>query len=285
MTLTAVCLVLGAAFLHAYWNYLSKKAMGGVYFVWLVAVAASVIYLPVAIYAFVRADIFGAKELALCLISACIHLVYMQLLQTGYQRGELSLVYPLARSTGPVVATLAAIFFLGEQPTKLALLGGIVMVTGIFFLTSGTRSQHGSRHRASLIFGICTGVIIGCYTIWDGYLVSIALISPLLLDYFTNLGRALLMLPYIYKNRLNVTREWRRSQADILQVALLMPAAYILILYAMRIAPISYIAPAREISVLFGVLLGSILLGEGHLLRRLSWSIVVVSGMFILASH
>jgi len=285
MTMTAVCLVLGAAFLHAYWNYLSKKAKAGAHFVWLVAVVASVLYLPVAIYAFVQTEIFGAKELALCLISACVHLVYMLLLQTGYQKGELSLVYPLARSTGPLVATLAAIVVLGEQPTDLALLGGTVMITGIFFLTIGTKSRSSLRHRSSLIFGISTGMIIGCYTIWDGYLVSIVLISPLLLDYFTNLGRSLLMLPYIFRNRMEVTSEWRRNRLNILWVAFLMPAAYIMILYAMRITPISYIAPAREISVLFGVLLGSILLGEGHLLRRLSWSIVVVSGMFILASH
>ncbi len=285
MTATALVLILTAAFLHATWNYLSKRSMGGSCFIWLVAVAASILYLPIAIYAYTMSVNFGFKELGLCLVSASIHLVYFFLLQTGYQRGELSLVYPLARATGPLLSTIAAIVLLGEQPTHLALLGGAIIILGIFFLTRNPRGQALLRTRPSLVFGIATGLVIGCYTVWDGYLVSIALISPLLLDYFTTLGRSLLMLPYIINNKQAVIKEWQNSRTEILGVALLSPAAYIMVLYAMTSTPIHYVAPAREISVIFGVLLGSILLKEGHLTRRLSWSVIVVLGMFVLASN
>ena len=285
MTATALALVLTAAFFHATWNYLSKRSMGGACFIWLVAVTASILYLPVAIYAYTTSVSFGLPELGLCLVSASIHLIYFFLLQTGYQRGELSLVYPLARATGPLLSTVAAILLLGEEPTSLALLGGAIIILGIFFLTRNTGGQALLRNRPSLIFGVSTGLVIGCYTVWDGYLVSVALISPLLLDYFTTLGRSLLMLPYIVSNQQAVMEEWRNSRAEILGVALLSPAAYIMVLYAMTSTPIHYIAPAREVSVIFGVLLGSILLKEGHLVRRLSWSVIVVLGMFVLASN
>ena len=118
MNETALALVLGAALFHASWNYLSKRSDGGAAFVWLVAVAASVLYLPLAIIVYIFRDSpFGIRELGFCLVSASIHLVYMLLLQAGYQRGDLSLVYPLARATGPLVATIAAITACLEAPS------------------------------------------------------------------------------------------------------------------------------------------------------------------------
>jgi drug/metabolite transporter (DMT)-like permease len=286
MNETALALVLGAALFHASWNYLSKKSNGGAAFVWLVAVSASVIYLPLAIIVYILSDSpFGWYELSLCLVSACIHLVYMLLLQAGYQRGDLSLVYPTARATGPLVATVAAIVILGESPSALSLVGGLIIIFGIFFLTGGAGKSDPHKVRASLLFGISTGLAIGCYTIWDSYVVSVILIPPLLLDYFTSLGRAALMAPYMLRNPSLVKAEWRKNHYNILGVAVLMPLAYLMILYALIFTPVSYIAPAREISVMFGVIMGSLLLKEGFLRRRLLWSAVVLAGMFVLVTN
>jgi drug/metabolite transporter (DMT)-like permease len=286
MNTTALALVLGAALFHASWNYLSKKSNGGAAFVWLVAVSASVIYLPLAIIVYIFTDSpFGWHELSFCLVSASIHLVYMLLLQAGYQRGDLSLVYPLARATGPLIATIAAILILGETPSTLGLIGGLIIITGIFFLTGGASENHSSKVRTSLAFGLGTGVAIGCYTIWDSYVVSVILIPPLLLDYFTSLGRAILMAPYILRNPRLVMTEWQQNRYNIVGVAVLMPLAYLMILYALIFTPVSYIAPAREISVLFGVIMGSTLLKEGFLRKRLLWSVVVLGGMFVLVSN
>lgn len=286
MTEAAVALVLLAAILHATWNYLSKKSNGGPAFVWLVAVTATAIYSPLALYFYLQSiSVFGMRELGLCMVSAGIHVFYMLLLQTGYRRGELSLVYPLARATGPLISATAAILILGETPNALALAGGAVILTGVFFLGLGPRHLLTEKSNVSIVFGVSTGVAIGCYTLWDGYLVSQVLVPPVLLDYFSNLGRAVLMAPIAVAQRQQVKMEWQRNRSSIVIVALLMPGAYILILYALVFTPISYIAPAREVSVLIGVLMGSILLNEGQLGRRLFWSTVMLVGMAMLVLH
>src|SRR5215218_8474120 len=129
MTLPILGLVLLAAVAHAVWNLLAKGGQGGQGFVWLYTVAASVLYLPVLVVALVIAPgPLGWEAFVFMAVSGALRTVYASLLQRGYGTGDLSLVYPLARGTGPLLATIAAVAFFGERPGLVPLLGALLIV-------------------------------------------------------------------------------------------------------------------------------------------------------------
>lgn len=285
MTGFALSLVLVAAFFHASWNFLAKRAGGGAVFVWLFAVCSSVIFLPVALgMLLLRAPTLGPTEGAFVALSAALHVVYFVLLQRGYGAGDLSVVYPTARATGPTIATLAAIVLFSERPSALALAGGVLVVVGVLFLV---RKRGGpvdrSRLTTSLLFGVGAGSLTACYTISDAWAVSVLLMPPLFLQYGSILGRAILLAPHAAANRDRVREVWTRNRREVVGVAVLNPLGYFLVLTALQVTPVSYVAPAREVSVLIAVVMGTRLLGEGEARRRLGWGLLIVGGIVLLA--
>jgi drug/metabolite transporter (DMT)-like permease len=285
LTAFAFGLVLTAAFIHASWNYLAKRAgQGGAAFVWLFAAISSAFYAPVAIFVYFwqKPDI-GPLQLVFMAGSALIHVVYFLILQKGYREGDLSLVYPLARGTGPTISTLVAILFLGERPSALALFGAFLVAAGVFFLSGGSVGFRGSLKRG-VGYGLLTGITIAAYTLWDKYAVSTLLIPPLLQDYCTNLGRVIMLAPVAFRNWGDVRKEWRVHRKEAIGVGLLCPLSYILVLTALVSAPVSYIAPAREVSILIAAVMGSRLLAEKDIRRRLPAAVAIVVGVIALAA-
>src|SRR5688572_22735800 len=119
MTLLALVLVLTSAVIHASWNYLSKKVQGGAGFVWLLSFGSMLLYAPLGLFVLSQSS-FEVSQIGWMLVSALLHMGYFILLNRGYRSGDMSLVYPLARGTGPMLSTTAAILFLGERPTIIA---------------------------------------------------------------------------------------------------------------------------------------------------------------------
>jgi drug/metabolite transporter (DMT)-like permease len=280
----ALTLVLVAAVIHATWNLLSKKAGGDAVFVWLCSTASAVIFGPLAIgVVIVEQPRLGWIELSFLLTTAVCHTGYFVFLQRGYRTGELSVVYPLARSTGPLLSTLVAIMVLGEHPTGIALAGGGLVLAGIVALSWNPQGHRNLRMGPAIGYGVLTGSFIAAYTLFDKYAVSSLHLPPILVDYGSSLGRSLILLPVVVKRREQARWEWKTKRASIVAVALLCPIAYILVLTAMAFTPVSYIAPAREISILVGMILGSRFLGEGHSPRRLAAGGAMVAGIVALA--
>jgi len=284
MTVTAFFLVLAAAFCHATWNFFVKRLNGGAELAWMFAVVSSIIYMPVAIFVFImEKPTFGWLEMGFVVGSAIIHLGYFLLLQAGYRSGDLSLVYPTARATGPLLSVSMAVLILGEAISLQLAVGAVIIIIGVVSLTGGF-SKRPDNFRASLLFGIGSGTFIGCYTVWDAHAVSTIMISPLILEITGLICRALFLAPIGLRRMETVRTFWREQRLIILVVATIMPLAYILVLYAMTFTPVVYVAPLRESSVLLTVLMGSILLHEGDLKRRLGWAVVIVTGVALLAT-
>lgn len=284
MSLLALSLVLSAAFIHATWNLLAKRAGGGAAFIWLFGALSALLYAPLAIgIVILQQPYIGPMQLLFIVGSATIHVGYYLVLQRGYREGDLSLVYPLARGTGPMLSTAAAIAFFGERPTAIALSGALLIGVSVFVLTSGSRFQGGPAARAGVKFGLITGCIIACYTLWDKQAVSVLMIPPLLLDWSTSVTRGILMAPYAIRHWDEVRKEWNTHRREALGVAALNPLSYIFVLTALVFTPVSYVAPAREISILIGTLFGAKLLSEGDTRRRMLAASGMVAGVFALA--
>jgi len=283
MTTFALGIVLLSAILHATWNLFAKRAGGGAVFIWLVNCIAGVAYLPFAIstVALEKPDI-GWPQLAFMAGSAVLQLGYFLALLRGYRLGDLSLVYPLARGTGPLIATIGAILLFAERPSPLALGGMLLIACGAFMLTAAPSVITRTGGFGAVGYGLVTGLLIGAYTLWDKYAVSTLLTPPLLQYYGSALGQVLLLTPYVLRHRSEIGPEWRERKRPLLVVGLVSPISYILVLTALAMSPVSYVAPTREISILLGAILGARFLAEGDSRRRLIASGAMVVGVMAL---
>ncbi|SFL75206.1 EamA family transporter [Pelosinus propionicus] len=284
MTGSAIVLILFAAFGHATWNYLAKKACGGTAFIWLFAALSTLLYLPLALWIIViQKPNIGWHQLGFMLGSAILHSLYYIMLDKGYRIGDLSVIYPLARGTGPMLSTIAAIVFLDEHPSAIALVGTVLIGLGIVVITGNPFKLADPTARKPMIFAILCGTMIAGYTLSDKLAVSTFLIPPLLLDWSANLGRVFLLTPYAFKNWDKIKDQWTRHKMEAISVAILCPLAYILVLTAMVFNPVSYIAPAREVSILIGTAMGARLLSEGNIKIRAIGASAMVIGLGALS--
>ena len=284
MTTGALTLILAAAVIHATWNLLNKQASGHQTFTWLVAVLSAAFYAPATITIIEIWQLkIGFVELGMMAGSAALHTAYFVLLHQGYRAGDLSLVYPLARGTGPLLSTIAAIIFLGERPSMIALLGVLLIIGGVLVLTGNSAQLRQSANRAAVGYALITGMFIAAYTLWDKQAVSRFAIAPMVLDWGANVGRSLFLTPYALIYSDHAVNEWREHKFEAIAIAILIPLSYILVLTAMRFTPVSYVAPAREISILIGTAMGARLLAEADAPRRLGAAGAMVLGVVALA--
>jgi len=284
MSLEALALILGAAVIHATWNLLNKQASGHATFTWLVAVLSAVFYAPVTITIIEIWQLkIGFIEIGVIAGSAALHTAYFVLLNQGYRAGDLSLVYPLARGTGPLLSSVAAIVILGERPSIVAGIGALLIIGGVLILTGNLARLSRSDSRSAVVYALITGLFIAAYTLWDKQAVSRYAIAPLVLDWGANVCRSILLTPFalIYSDQ--AIDEWREHKWEAIAIAVLIPLSYILVLTAMRFTPVSYVAPAREISILIGTVFGARLLAETDAPRRLGAASAMVLGVVALA--
>jgi uncharacterized membrane protein len=290
MPLSALALVVLAGLIHASWNIGAKKADGDVRFVAFTALVLMVFWAPVGVWVgWQQVPLWGVIEWALVLASALIHVGYFIVLLRGYKKADLTVVYPLARGSGPLLSSMVAIVFLGEQISALGLVGILGVVCGVFLIAGGPGlwkaahdPQQQARVRTGIFYGASTGLFIASYTVIDGYAVKVALMSPILVDYVGNLLRLVFLLPTLLRDRTVVAQMWREQRRYALIVGIFSPVSYVLVLYAMQVAPLSHVAPAREVSMLFAALLGGHLLGEKDRGLRILGAALIAMGVMAL---
>jgi len=318
---TALALILAAAAAHATWNLFTKQASaaGGPSFVWLMSLTATVLYAPVVVGSVLLSPPRLTALAWLFMIgTGLLQVGYFLFLQAGYGRGDLSLVYPLGRGSGALLAALAGITLLGERPGPAGITGIVLVVLGVLVLGApgraagsapvpGTapllaprpspapgapraprapgapRAPRAPRASRAIIFALVTGTFIASYTLWDKYAVSTLRVPPLLQGYASLPVMALVLAPFALRQRDRTTRVWHRYRRQVTGAAVLSPLAYILVLIAMSFTAVSAVAPAREVSVLAGVILGRRLLGEGSLARRLAAAGAIAAGIVCIA--
>jgi len=293
VSLTAIMLILAAAVAHASWNLFSKQAAAGgaVCFVWLFFTAGAVLYAPVAVIVLVVSHPrLAGLPVVFMAGTAIIHIGYALLLQNGYRLGDLSVVYPIGRGSGALLAAAAGIVLLGERPGPLSTAGILLVIAGVIVIGLPGRARAGIVASSpsppalmGIAFALLTGLTIAAYTVWDKYAVATLHIPPVLEDWAATLGVTLAVAPIALRDRTRLAAVWHSYRPQVLGAAVLSPLAYILVLTALRFTAISVAAPCREVSVLFGVLLGRRLLGEGSATRRLVAAAAIVAGIISVA--
>lgn len=291
MPATALALVVAAALLHALWNIAAKRAGGDARLPLLSGAMVAVLWAPAALWAgWHEVPRWGWQPWAVIATSAALHLAYFSALLKGYRVGDLTVVYPVARGSGPLITAAAAVLLLGEPAGIAVGVGAVAVAAGVVLIAGAPapwRRAHDAARRARVAagvrWGLLTGVCIAAYSVVDAYAVKVLLIGPLIHDYLCNVLRVPMMLPMFWRERAGLGDALRRHWRPALVVALLSPAAYILVLYAVTLAPLSHVAPAREVSMLVAALLGGRLLGEGERALRLLGAACIAGGVVVLA--
>jgi uncharacterized membrane protein len=282
VTALALGLVLFSAFVHASWNYLLKKSGGGTGLITAASALSLVLYAPLVIgVVWHQGYAFKPMHLALMFGSGMIHTAYFLLLDRAYRSGgDLSIVYPLARATGPLLTIMVAIVILGERPGPTAIAGALLIGASALVLTGNPFAWHKSDARHAVGFALLTGCMIATYTIWDKSSVAAWLIPPLAYDWGCNAFRVMVLVPFTRKRAPGaMAAAWQQRRKTVVAIALLSPLSYILVLTAMVFTPVSLVAPAREVSILFAALMGAHLLKEGDLTRRAIAAVGMVLGI------
>lgn len=291
MPLSALALIVLAGLIHASWNIAAKKAGGDARFAFFTSVVMMFIWAPVGLWAgWGVLPGWGWAEWTVVTVSGVLHVLYYVVLLRGYRKADLTVVYPLARGSGPLLSSLVAITLLGEQISAMGVAGIAGVVGGVFLIAGGPgllRAAHDPAQRRrvhkGMAYGLLTGAFIASYTVVDGYGVRFLLMSPILVDYLGNFVRVALLAPAVLRDRSAAAAMWRQQWKYALMVGAISPVSYVLVLYAMQVAPLSHVAPAREVSMLFAALIGGHLLGEGDRLQRLLGAVLIAAGVMALA--
>jgi drug/metabolite transporter (DMT)-like permease len=219
-----------------------------------------------------------------------IHVFYFVVLLRGYRKSDLTVVYPLARGSGPLISSMVAIALFGEHISALGFAGIAAVVFGVFLIAGGPgiwsklqSNEQRERIHKGIQYGVLTGLTIAGYTLVDGYSVKVLRMSPVLAFYIACCVQFLLMAPPVLQNIGKAKQDWQSQWKYALLVGAVSPVSYVMVLYALQIAPLSHVAPAREVSMLFAALLGGHLLGEGDRLARLSGAVCICLGVTALA--
>ena len=286
MTIYALALVITAAVLHASWNYLLKKCGGGIGVLALSAIVATTALTPFSLYLIFANDVdFTPLNLVAIVGGGVLHLIYFLLLDRAYRSGgDLSVVYPLARATGPLLTIIVATLIFGERMSALALGGAVLIGISALLLTGNPAKLFSKNAGAGVGFALLCGCMIASYTVWDKQAVAVLLIPPVVFDWGANLARIAMLTPLAMRREPGaISRAWNEHRRTVIAIGVLSPLSYILVLTAMVFTPVSYVAPTRELSILFAALLGAHVLKEGDAARRTIAALGMVLGVGGLA--
>lgn len=288
MSYGSLALLVLAALIHATWNLMAKRAASaGLPFVFAYNLISLVAYAPWVIWVLAHGHFPWSLKVACCVfISGLIHLASSLSFQRGYQVADFSVVYPVARGTGPMLSAICAFLVLGETPTGLGLFGLLAVVAGIASITtqgdlSGFKKPAGLN---GVWWGSAIGALIAAYTIVDTFGVKTLGIAPVVLIWFAAVMRFVLLAPFVARNPASnfelMQGKWRLA----IEVGLLSMLPYILVLVAIEMeAPVSVVAPARELSMIFAALLGKVILSERVGLWRLIGCVALIAGVVSLS--
>ncbi len=282
MTMAAIGLVLLAAVVHAGWNALAKQRQDILAFFWALTLAALAIYAPL-FAVIVRREPLSATVLPYLIASSLAEVAYYACLVRAYQASDLSLAHPVARGTGVLLVPLLSLVILGERPSPAAWAGIGMVLGGILWLhVPAFRAAWRHRPLGSVISlpALLTGVAIATYSLIDGAGVQHA--HPVVYLYVTFVFIVVWLGPYVLRHRRQaLAHEWQ-ERWPVLAGGVAVFGTYALILAAFRLAPVAYVVPMREISIVFGAWIGVRLLGEPFGWTRLAACCVVAAGVITI---
>jgi len=274
MDINIFAAVMLAAVLHSAWNGMVKKHKDKV-----ISVSAIVFgHVPMALVVMLFVPLPTLESVPYIILSAIIHQGYQVYLISAYKFGDLTKVYPVARGTGPIVATLISILVLGVVFSKFQIISIILISFGIIIL--GLLSKNSQNNNKALIYSLATGFFIGIYSLTDGYGARISL-SPLSFLGWSFILNAMIF-PFTLKlmNYSNVFNRVIKEAKLVFWVGgTLSYIVYAIVVWAFTKAPIPLVGALRESGIIFSIIIGIFFLNEKISINKVISIILIFLGV------
>jgi uncharacterized membrane protein len=287
VTPTALLLVLTAAAANAFWHMLASASTDKLAFAGAMSLVGALLLTPPAVYFWlVAAPEPGA--LPMLLVTILLNLSYHIWLAATYRRADLSVGYPVMRGSAVLLVAVIGVAFMGERVPPLALAAMALVPVGMFIAYS--RGGTGKRWTLPLaappgvlVAPVMTGIIVALATLWDKLAVSH--FEPVIYQHIAMVGICTGLMPFVVLRRKAALLPLLRAEwKPIVASGSLNSLAYLLILYALTVSPVTYVAAAREVSVVFAALFGALLLREPQGTRRVLGAVIIFLGVVVMAS-
>ncbi len=283
MSLAALLMIIGAGALHAGWNALTKKSSDQLAFCWGLTTAIAVIF-AIPSLGIALTGGFHRDGLGLMVLSGLIHIGYFSLLAASYRTAELGLAYPVSRGTGVLLIPIASAILFEEAPREVAWIGIGLIAGGIIWLHEGVfRSAWKRLGWRGVIswFALANGIVIATYSLIDAR--GVQHINPALYNYGQMTIAAFgLTLYFVWTRSTERLRPVLASPRAAILAGIGSFVTYTVVLAATRLAPVAYVGPMREISIVFGVFIGARFLGERLSTDRLAGAGLILLGILTI---
>jgi len=286
MTGFALGIVLAAGFLHACWNYLLKKSRRKIIFIWWFLLASIVLYFPMFLFFWPR-TVISPTGWACVAATGLVHGLYFWFMGGAYERGDLSLVYPLARGSGPLFVPVLAVLFLQEQLAFTGMIGIALVICGIYiihlhsFAKGAILEPFRAMRSSASLWALSTGCMIASYSLIDK--IGVQNVFPPVYIYLMMLISWCFLSPYVLiKQRAQVKEEFQAGKFLILAVGFLCVFTYLMVLFAMQMSNVSYVVAVREVSIVFTTYYGIFLLKEKHGRQKILGAILIAMGVVLI---
>ena len=286
MNLLFVLIIILSAFIHTLWNFFAKQSKDKLVFFWIAKIFQTLIYLPLIIFLLTRGSIPTYGWYAI-LGSGFIHAFYWFFLAKAYSNEDLSMVYPISRSA-PAFVLIFAVIFLKEKVSWAGIVDILIVLTGVYIISADSsnikellRSFRKFKDKG-IIFALLTLLTVTFYSLIDK--IGSQYVNPIIYVYLFDLISFAGLSPIILlsRERANIKIEWRNNHSRIILTSVMVILSYSLAIFVMRTSPVSYVVSIREVGIVFGVLLGSLILKEKYGKVRLIASIIILIGILLI---
>jgi len=290
----AIILVLVSALLHASWNFFIRDSKDPELSNSVIHLYRGFISLPIIFVYFIMSDIPDLIGWIFIIGTSIIHILYFVFLGKSYKHGELSFVYPIARGLGIGLIPILGVTILNEEINFLGLVSifsifiGVLLIGGnkksnIFLVFHSVEGRQFLKSR-SFIYSLLTGLTVSAYSVWDKQ--GVQYVDPLFYMSSMCIGSviaALAVYKYSYSH-MSIKKILSENLLRNSLGAIFSFFSYVLILSALQISQVSFIAPLREIGVVIGAILGWFFLKEKLEKMRVIGIILIFFGTIIIVS-
>jgi uncharacterized membrane protein len=284
----AILLVLLSAAMHAFRNFFNKKALDKQAFVWWYEVFGLIFFTPLFLFTLLHEGTNTHISIAFIFLSGFVHFIYWYFLSKALEKGDLSLIYPIMRSS-PALVLIFSIAILGEDVSALGVTGILLVAIGVYTINMESLAlfelfrpfRSMTRDRA-IRFAFLTLFSVACYTLVDK--IAVSQMHPVIFAYIYPWISLSLFSGYIFKAKSSgvLKKEWALHKGSILVCGVLSIFGYFLILQAFTMERMSYVVGLRQLSIVFAVLLGGHLLKEKNKKIRIASSIIIFLGAYLI---
>jgi len=275
--------------MHALRNFLTKTARDKQVFVWWYELLGLLFFAPVFVYGLRRYafDLDGIWPIAI--LSGLLHFLYWVWLARSLETGDLSRVYPISRSA-PALVLVVAVLFMGEQVSLPGAAGVLLAALGVYTISLNrltpaalARPLRNFRNDEATRYAFLTLLAVAGYSLVDKQ--AVARFHPVAFAFIYPWFSMALLSAYIAAVRKKgaLRQEWRTNRGSILVCGVLGIFGYFLILVAFSLERVSYVVGLRQISIVFSVLLGALVLKEHHIRQRMLSAVMIFIGVYLIA--